>query len=162
MFRTVILSGIPLFLSLTMAFIPASTLAGEHPSEHPQEHAAEHPETKSVGMTKEALAQAISGYVQKETKLKGGYFLVYDRAAKSPLVLTLERVHDERLATVSKGVYFACADFKDPDNRVYDLDIFMKQGESGLKVTEISIHKEDGAVRYNWFEKDGVWIKKGL
>ena len=84
MFRTVILSGIPLFLSLTMAFIPASTLAGEHPSEHPQEHAAEHPETKSVGMTKEALAQAISGYVQKETKLKGGYFLVYDRAAKSP------------------------------------------------------------------------------
>ena len=162
MFRKVILSGIPLFLILTVALVPTRTFAGEHPSEHPADHPAEHPETKSVGMTKEALAQAISGYVQKETKLKGGYFLVYDQAAKRPLVLTLDRVHEERLATVSGGIYFACADFKDPDNRVYDLDIFMKQGDSGLKVTEISIHKEDGAARYNWFEKDGVWIKKGL
>ena len=143
-------------LSAAVALVlsPATNSAAEHPAEHPQ--------AESTGMTKETIAKAVGDYVQKETNLKGGYFLVYDQVANKPLVLALDRVHKDRLSKVSEGVYFACADFKTPENRVYDRDIFMKQTESGFEVTEISIHKEEGKARYNWVEKGGIWTKKGL
>ncbi len=147
-----------LAIATALGLFPAAVSADEHPSEHPKEH----PQSKSSGLTKDALAKAIQDYVEKEVKLKGGYFLIYDQAARKPLVLSLDHVHDDRLSRVSEGVYFACADFKTPENRVYDLDIFMKQAESGLEVTEISVHKEDGKARYGWIEKDGIWSKKGI
>jgi hypothetical protein len=137
--------------------------AQEHPQEHPttpSEHPQERPTRKAL--TKETLAKAIEDYVKKDTKLKGGYFLVYDKAAKRPLVLTLVRVHKERLAAVGKGVYFACADFKTPDGVLYDLDFFMKETPQGLQTTEIHIHKERGQPRYTWHfdEKAGLWKRR--
>ncbi len=149
-----------LALATALTLLPPGVFADEHPSEHPKEHPKG--QTKSSGLTREALAKAIKGYVEKEAKLKGGYFLVYDQAARKPLALTLDRVHDDRLSRVSEGVYFACADFRTPENQVYDLDIFMKQSGSGLEVTEIAVHKEDGKARYGWVEKDGIWSKKGM
>jgi hypothetical protein len=114
-------------------------------------------------VTKDELADAIETYVKKESGLKGGYFLVFDQHAKSPLVLTLDKVHRARLAKIGKNVYFACADFATPRGKLYDLDIFMKgKNKESLVVTEISVHKEDGKERYTWFEKDGTWHKKPL
>lgn len=147
-----------LAMAAALILLPPGAFAAEHPSEHPSEH----PQTKSSGLTKEALGKAIKDYVGKEAKLKGGYFLVYDQVSQKPLVLTLDRVHDDRLSKVSDGVYFACADFKTPENQIFDLDIFMKQAETGLEVSEISVHKENGKARYGWVEKDGVWSKKAL
>lgn len=169
MFRSKLSCGIlwccGLAIALALALIPAGVSAQEHP-EHPKEKSKEkskeHPEAKTSGVTKEAIAKAIKDYVEKEVKLKGGYFLVYDQTAKKPLVLTLDRVHDDRLCKVSERVCFACADFKTSENKVYDLDVFMKHSESGFEVTEISVHKEDGKARYNWSEKDGTWSKKGM
>ena len=88
---------------------------------------------------------------------------MYDKTAGEPLVLTLLKVHKERLATVGEGVYFACADFVTPTGKIYDLDIFMQGPDKDhLAVTEISVHKEAGKARYTWYEKGGIWSKKSV
>ena len=134
--------------------------APEHPAEHPQEHP--HGNQK-VGISKDDLTDAIQDYVRKEADLKGGFFLVYDKAPGRTLTLTLDRVHRERLSRVAADTYFACADFKSSEGKTYDLDIFMRgPGKDKLEVTEISVHKEDGKERYNWVEKNGVWSKVPL
>src|SRR3989338_210610 len=173
--------GAVLMAFALMLFGGRIAMAGEHPTEHPSEHPAagtakaEHPEhpaktdkagkaEKSVGLSKEDMAEAISGYVSKDADLKGGYFLVFDKESGQPLALTLEKVHKDRLSRVAKDVYFACADFRTHDGKkVYDLDVFMHgPDKKHLKVTEISVHKEDGDARYGWVEKDGVWSKSPI
>lgn len=139
-----------------MLAVASTGYAAEHPKEHPKEH----PEKKEGGLTKEELAKAIKEYVKKDTTLKGGFFTVYDQEAKKALALTLVKVHEDKLAMVKKGVYFACADFETPDGHLYDLDIFMQETKVGLEVTEITVHKEDGNARYGWVEEKGVWKRK--
>lgn len=129
--------------------------AGEHPAEHP----AKHSDKKSID--KDNMAKAIKNYVKDEAELKGGYFLVYDKKAKKPLALELVRVHKDRLSKIEDDVYFACADFKTPEGKIYDLDVFMEGSDPDkLEVTEISVHKEAGKPRYTWYEKKGIWKKK--
>jgi hypothetical protein len=133
--------------------------AGEHP-EHPQEDVAKEG-TDAANVTKDNLATAIEGYVANEVKLKGGYFLVFDPIANESLALTLDKVHKERLTTLGNDAYFACADFKSTNGKMYDLDIFMKGPDKDhLEVTEIAVHKEDGKERYTWREEKGVWKKE--
>ncbi len=137
-------------------------------AEHPEEHAEEHPEEHHASVTrpemsKEELAEAVQDYVARDSALKGGYFLVYDKEAGESLALSLLKVHKERLSTIGHGVYFACADFKTPEGKVYDLDIFMKGPDKDhLAVTEVSVHKEDGVERYTWYEEGGVWKKRHM
>jgi hypothetical protein len=137
---------------------------GRQGREHPAEHPREHPQgSQQAGISKDDLADAIQNYVKKEANLKGGFFLVYDKAVGRTLTLTLDRVHRERLSRVAADTYFACADFKTSEGKTYDLDIFMMgPSKDKLQVTEISVHKEDGKERYNWVEKNGVWSKVPL
>ena len=134
---------------------------GGHTQEHPAEHPQEHPQgSQTAGISKDDLADAIQNYVKKEADLKGGFFLVYDKAPGRTLTLTLDRVHRERLSRVAADTYFACADFKSSEGKTYDLDIFMRgPSKDKLEVTGISVHKEDGKERYNWLQKNGVWSK---
>jgi hypothetical protein len=147
-------------LAVVLVFsFAAGAFAQEHPEHPKQEHPKEHPKT-SAAVTKEAMAEAIENYIKKDSALKGGYFTVYDAQAKAPLALTLDKVHQDKLAKVSDGLYFACSDFKATDGKMYDLDFFMKGADSGLEVSEVMIHKEAGNPRYGWVEKDGVWTRK--
>jgi hypothetical protein len=131
--------------------------AAEHPKEHPTTQPAKGAKSE---VSKEELAVAIKDYVKKDAALKGGYFMVYDEKAGKPLALSLLKVHKERLSTIGDGVYFACADFKTPEGKVYDLDIFMKGPDRNhLAVTEVSVHKEAGLERYTWHEEGGIWKK---
>lgn len=139
-----------------MLAVVTNGCAAEHPMEHPEER----PTKKETGLSKEALAKAIREYVKRDTTLKGGFFTVYDQEAKKALALTLVKVHEDKLAAVKKGVYFACADFETPDGHLYDLDIFMQETKAGLEVSEVSIHKEDGKARYTWIEEKGIWKRK--
>lgn len=124
-----------------------------------QEHPHEHPTSKKAELTKESLAEAIASYIEDDSELKGGFFLVYDKEQGKALALKLDKVHEDRLATLGNGNYFACADFNGTDGSVYDLDVFMKEKRGDLKVYDISVHKKDGEARYGWVEKDGVWSK---
>ena len=146
------------FILMAAAMLTVGTVV--RADEHPQEHPSEPPTGKKAGVTKEALARAIADYVRQDAELKGGHFLVYDRQAEKPLVLRLDRVHEDRLSMVGDGRYFACADFKTPDGRLYDLDIFMKESDAGLQVSEISVHKEGDVPRYTWKEEQGVWKRQ--
>lgn len=144
--------------------LTVGAFAQEHP-EHPAKQDAakkehpEHPDSKTA-VTKETLAEAITGYINKDTALKGGYFCCYDSKANAPLALKLDKVHQDKLAKVSDGLYFACSDFKATDGKMYDLDFFMESTPMGLQVSEVAVHKEAGKPRYGWVEKDGVWSKQ--
>src|SRR5215813_387660 len=121
--------------------------SGEHPkgAEHP-----EHPRDEAKGgMSMEHLSQAIRDYIAQDSALKGGFFFVYDTVDKKPLQLTLVKVHEDKLAGLGGGVYFACTDLKNADGVVYDLDFFMKSDEDGdLHTTEVAVHKKAGVARY--------------
>ena len=136
---------------------PGQPIGGQQPQkgEHPDK-----PGPKAV--TADELGRAIEDYVKNDTRLKGGFFLVYDPQEKKPLVLTLDKVHKDQLAAVEKGVYFACVDFKSEGGVVYDLDFLMKQGDAGLNCSEILVHKVGGKPRYEWYqdEKDGLWKRR--
>lgn len=138
------------------------TQAQEHP-EHPESSAsseeAEHPEhpEESFKVDVEAMAEAITSYIEADSKLKGGYFTIFDKEAKKPLALTLTKVHTERLSKVGANLYFACSDFEEIGGVVYDLDFFMEEVDGALVVTDAMVHKEDGKPRYTWHENDGIW-----
>ena len=136
--------------------------AQEHPKdkEHPKEHAAKEHPGAAAAVSLETLGIAIGDYINMDTALKGGQFCVYDTQAKTPLAMKLDKVHNDKLAKVSDGVYFACTDFKATNGKMYDVDFFMKSSEHGLMISEIMIHKEDGKPRYGWVEKDGTWMRQ--
>ena len=130
--------------------------------EHPAEHPAEHPKESGgkVTVTKDELADAIEVYV-KEASTAEGYFVVNDEEAGKELKLTLDKVHRKRLSRVGEGLYFACADFKNIDGTIYDLDVFMKgTAKDNLSFSKFSVHKEAGKERYTWYEEGGVWKRK--
>ncbi len=155
----------------------AAEKSAEHP-EHP-EPAKPEPKPEPKPLTKDELADKITAYIEKDTKLKGGYFLYFDKVGDKALVLTLDKVHRERVAKTGKEVYFACSDFashskakptraamRAKDGVVYDIDFWMKRTarargrRARLEVTEIMVHKVGGKPRYTWQEKDGVWAAK--
>ena len=78
------------------------------------------------------------------------------------LALDLVRVHDDRLANVGGGKYFACVDMKAADGTIYDIDFFMAGRPGSMTVTETSVHKINGKPLYNWKEQGGVWKKVGV
>jgi hypothetical protein len=40
-----------------------------------------------------------------------------------------------------------------------DVDFFLKKDGDKLVVTDTSVHKINGKARYNYEEKDGVWVR---
>ena len=140
-----------------------TTQKAEHPSEKNAENPAEHPDETSVNpLTKDDLAKAIADYVKSQSD-KNEKFIVEDPKTGENLELTLLKVHKKRLSGVGDNLYFACADFKNQDGKVYDLDVFM-EGETAEKLTfnKFSVHKEDNVERYGWQEEKGVWKKVDL
>ena len=132
----------------------------EHPKEHPQEHPSS---SNKAALTQDELADAIEAYINKASAATGGYFVAFDDKTGQELRLTLEKVHRARLSKVGEELYFACADFKTPQGKIYDLDVFMKgQDKENLTFSEFSIHKEAGQERYTWYEEGGIWKKKSL
>lgn len=145
-------------LMLSLLLIPVNSgFAQEHP-EHPT---TQKPKPKPE-VTKGMMSQAIKDFVSRDSKLKGGKFLIFDDKADLALALTLIKVHDDRVSQVGENLYFACSDFLTNKDKVYDLDFFMQGTDSGLQVTEVMIHKEETKPRYTWQEKGGIWKRKEI
>lgn len=151
--------------------VQISLQTGEHPehpagSEHPEHPAAEttanEPPAVKKPVTVEDVATYLEGYAAEAAAEKRGWMEIRDEVTDRTLKLKLDRVHRERLSKTGEGTYFVCADFKDPEGKVYDLDFWVKETAEGLAVTETTIHKEAGAPRYNWVEKDGIWSRMPL
>src|SRR5262245_4552666 len=149
---------VAVIVASALLVLGTSAWAQEHP-EHPKQGEKKAEQAPEMTMTLDELADAITAYSTRDTKLKGGYFLVYDGEEKKPLLLKLDKVHKERLAGLGNGVYFACTDMKASDGVMYDLDFFMKKNADGIATTEVSVHKKAGKPRYGWKEEEGVWKK---
>ena len=153
-----------LMFSAGIMVMSNSNVSGQDHPEHPTKakETAEHHEhaAEVFKVDISTIAAAINEYVSSDTKLKGGFFFVYDAESKSPLQLTLTKVHEERLAQVGENLFFACSDFDASDGKSFDIDFFMMSENDQLVVTEVMIHKEDGKARYSWYEEDGVWKRK--
>ena len=129
---------------------PAPGSEGFDPDQHPEL-------ARLTQVTTDSLAQGITSYVQAETNRQGGVFPVNDPEQNTSLVLTLMTVHRERLSQLADGRYFACADFKGRDGHTYDVDVFMRPESTGLRPTDVIVHKQDGKPRFNWVEHNGTW-----
>jgi hypothetical protein len=118
------------------------------------------PEGKSgaSAVSKEAVGSAIKDWVAKDSKLKGGFFMVWDAETKKPLVLTLEKVHADKLCSLEDNAWFSCAEFKDAEGGSCCLDIVLRgENPKNLAASEVTVHKADGKERYQWKEDGGSW-----
>jgi hypothetical protein len=142
-------------------FISLYSSDAEHPREHPSGKQSKGEVKKPL--TKKEMSEAIQSYIDKESKKHEGYYEIYDDIQGKKLFLKLKKVHDDRLSHVGNDVYFFCVDLLNRDDKVYDLDFFMKRGPGGnLDFTEVTIHKQEGKERYTWYEENGIWKKKWL
>jgi hypothetical protein len=167
--RTLRISLQVILMGLLVAGLPFLMVqAGEHPAEHPEhptKEAAEHPEHPENPAANEppsmdAVASFLEDYSAKMAKSGDGWMSIADDQTKGERKMVLDKIHRERLAKTGENTYFVCADFKDEDGKVWDLDFWVTQSEHGLKVSETMIHKEAGEPRYTWFEADGIWKRK--
>lgn len=142
-----------------MALFSTGTLAQEkkeHPKEHPEHPQSEKSEKK---VSTDDIDKAIREHIEKAAKASGGKFEVKDDVLKKTWDLELVKVHKDKLQSLADGRYFACVDFKAPDGTMVDVDFFMKKAGDDLKVTDTTVHKINGKARYNYQEKDGVWVR---
>ncbi len=140
--------------------------AAEHP-EHPSKPAkAEHPEhparpaAKAKPVQLNDVARSAAAWAKAEQKKAGGRLKVRDDQQGKDLNLKFVKIHKERLSKTAPDTYFVCADFKDQDGQVYDMDIFMKGSDPKnlAAASDLKLHKQNGKARYSWSEKDGVWV----
>jgi len=138
---------------LAVAGLSACALAQEHPGEHPGRVAK-----SGEQVTPEMIRSGIKAFIEKDSALKGGYFLLYDRELKKTWTLEFVKVHD-RVSVIKGKTYFACCDFRavgeGGKGRVLDIDIWMEKGASGFEPVDVKIHKIDGKPRYV-YDKDEI------
>ena len=144
--------SLALALSLSAALAAVSALAQqkEHPKEHPQ---------SAKKLSTDDLDAAIRAHIDEKSKASGGRFEVRDDVLNKTWSLELVRVHKDKLQALADGRYFACVDFKAPDATMVDVDFFLKKDGDKLAVTDTTVHKIDGKARYNYEEKNGVWVR---
>ncbi len=100
---------------------------------------------KVTGSEAESVRQAITDYIRRDIKLKGGFFL-YDSGLERVVGMKFDHVH-EGVTRTAKGQFFACVDMRRVNGALYDLDVYMEQSEQGLKPAKLVIHKVDGEKR---------------
>ena len=151
-------------LCFALVTITASVMAGaEHPSEHPakkSEHPEhpEHPTAKKQPITKADISAGIQAHINDRVKEgMGKYRMDYEG---SELALTLVKVHEDKLAHLETGSYFACTDLEGDDGNTYDVDFFLVGEPGSMAVTEASVHKINGKPLYQWMQSDdGNWMR---
>lgn len=139
-------------LSAVLPAVSALAQQKEHPKEHPQNP----PSEKKVST--DDIDAVIRAHIEEKSKASGGRFEVRDDVLNKTWSLELVRVHKDKLQALADGRYFACVDFKAADAMV-DVDFFLKKDGDKLAVTETTVHKIDGKARYNYEEKNGVWVR---
>jgi hypothetical protein len=138
-----------------LVFTPAiSIIAQEHP-EHPTNAG------KQTAVTTAEISVGIKDHIASETK-KSTDRKFHVRYNGKDLALDLVRVHEDRLASLGGGKYFACVDMKATDGTMYDIDFFLAGKPQEMKVTDTSVHKINGKALYHWKKEGDVWKKVSL
>jgi hypothetical protein len=102
------------------------------------------------------IEEGIRAHIEQKTKASGGYFPLPHEGGN--MELKLVRVHTEYLSNLGPGRHFACVDLADEKGDVYDVDFFLEGKPGAMKVTETTVHKENGKPLYTWKQrKDKTW-----
>ena len=144
-----------LSLSLALSLSAVFSLLAQQ-KEHP-----EHPKSEKK-VSVDDVDAAIRAHIEEKAKASGGRFQVRDDVLDKTWSLELVRVHKDRLQALADGRYFACVDFKAEDDATVDVDFFLKKEGDKLVVADTSVHKVNGKARYNYVEKDGVWVREEI
>lgn len=126
-----------------------------------QEHPGEHP-GKEEKIKPDQVKAAILDYIRWDTKLKGGYFLIWDDEGELVWKLDFSELH-KKVMVLEDGTYFMCVDFnakeKQPDGSVktniLDLDFWLEEEDGTLQMSMIKIHKVSGVTRFQ-YEKNQI------
>ena len=89
-----------------------------------------------------------------ETVNQEGIFDIYDEITEEDLELVFLQIHDP-VRQIGEDVYFACTDFKVKNNeeKVYDIDFWLREENGYLKVFQTKIHKEPrNSLIYGWYK----------
>ena len=147
--------SLALAVSLSAALPAVSALAQQ--KEHPKEHPQNPPSGKKLST--DDIDAAIRAHIEEKSKASGSRFEVRDDVLNKTWSLELVRVHKDKLQALADGRYFACVDFKAADGTMVDVDFFLKKDGDAMAVTDTTVHKINGKARYNYQEKDGVWVR---
>ena len=89
-----------------------------------------------------------------ETVNQEGIFDIYDEITEEDLELVFLQIHDP-VRQIGEDTYFACTDFKVKNNeeKVYDIDFWLREENGYLKVFQTKIHKEPrNSLIYGWYK----------
>ena len=101
----------------------------------------------------EDIKEAMSTHLA-ETVSQEGIFDIYDEITKEDLELVFLQIHDP-VRQIGEDTYFACTDFKVKNNeeKVYDIDFWLREENGYLKVFQTKIHKEPrNSLIYGWYK----------
>ena len=101
----------------------------------------------------EDIKEAMSRHLL-ETVNQEGIFDIYDEITEEDLELVFLQIHDP-VRQIGEDVYFACTDFKVKNNeeKVYDIDFWLREENGYLKVFQTKIHKEPrNSLIYGWYK----------
>ena len=101
----------------------------------------------------EDIKEAMSRHLV-ETVNQEGIFDIYDEITEEDLELVFLQIHDP-VRQIGEDVYFACTDFKVKNNeeKVYDIDFWLREENGYLKVFQTKIHKEPrNSLIYGWYK----------
>jgi len=121
--------------------------------------AAEHP---GKPITAEVVKESIQDYVETQTKMNQGVFLVNDDKLNKAWQLKMVKIHDpvRMFEREGKTIYFACVDFESVYSKNIldiDIDLWMNPQKDKLEVVEIRVHKVNGIPRYTF---EGMNVKE--
>jgi hypothetical protein len=113
-----------------------------------QEHPGEHPGVEEK-IRPNDVRQAIMDYINRDTALKGGYFLIWDDKEGKVWKLRFSKLHD-KVRVIEGETYFMCTDFSSEKDTL-DIDFWLEEDILGnLKVTKIKIHKVNKKPRFTY------------
>ena len=151
-------------VAVVALFAPVTALRAQHPAAPPPTtiqmpvNRTPQPPAQPKEVSTRDISAGIKKHIASERKKVGDkkFHVTYK---SQDLTLDLIKVHDDRLANLGNGRYFACVDMKATDGKTYDIDFFLSGSAGNMKVTETSVHKINGKPLYNWKEESGVWKK---
>ncbi len=151
-------------VAVVALFAPVTALRAQHPAAPPPTtiqmpvNRTPQPPAQPKEVSTRDISAGIKKHIASERKKVGDkkFHVTYK---SQDLALDLIKVHDDRLANLGNGRYFACVDMKANDGKTYDIDFFLTGSAGNMKVRETSVHKINGKPLYNWKEESGVWKK---
>ena len=157
---------------VTIVFLSLTAFAGEHPSEHPEhpKHSRKHtekvepqisgfpPDSATARSIVGDISSGIKSHINAVTERGDGKYKLNHKGTM--LALELEKVHEDKLAQLDNGYFFACTDFKGTDGNTYDVDFFLSGSRGNMWVTDATVHKINGSPLYTWRQNsNGKWVK---